>query len=357
MDLIAGSYSYDGDDYIPLMYYKNVGTSSAPVYEKQSGSNDPFANLDLGYMAFPSLVDIDNDGDLDLFSASYGLYQVTFYKNTGTATNPQFEQQTGVDNPLADASFEEFAALGFADIDGDGDLDCFMGTYEESDSYYGGTLKFYRNIGSAESPEFGEATNPVDFDFSNGYIIVPELADFDDDGDFDLLVGMYWESEDVEGAVMKYFKNDGTATEPDFVDQIGVDNPFESLIPTDAYFVMPALADLDNDGDIDLAAGVYGGKIFYYRNTSINSVEQNTNAVGLKNLYPNPVDDFVTFEFTDANHQAKLSIYDITGKLIETAVSNETRASMDMSNLPAGVYFVKVAMENDSVETYKVIKK
>ena len=70
----------------------------------------------------------------------------------------------------------------FADVDGDGDLDAFVG--ENSGNFF-----YFENTGSASSPNFATpVTNP--FGLTDvGYISSPTFADIDNDGDLDLFSG------------------------------------------------------------------------------------------------------------------------------------------------------------------------
>jgi len=77
-------------------------------------------------------VDIDGDGDYDCFIGAYPTFPaVEYFENTGDNTHPHFEQKTGADNPLN--FLHGFYALYFnlVDIDGDGDYDLYM-----NDIYY-----------------------------------------------------------------------------------------------------------------------------------------------------------------------------------------------------------------------------
>ncbi|MBI9105456.1 MAG: VCBS repeat-containing protein [Spirochaetales bacterium] len=85
----------------------------------------------------PSFADIDGDGDQDMFVVTYDTGAVTFYLNTGTSSAPVFEAQAGAFNVLPSDEFKYFPAFG--DMDGDTDLDIIAGTND-------GRLLYIENI-------------------------------------------------------------------------------------------------------------------------------------------------------------------------------------------------------------------
>ena len=102
-----------------------------PIF--QTPSTNPFGLTDVGASASPTFVDIDADGDLDaLVGNSDG--NTLYYRNTGSATNPQFAAAATNPFGLTDVGFS--ASPTFVDIDGDGDLDAFVGNKDGNTLYY-----------------------------------------------------------------------------------------------------------------------------------------------------------------------------------------------------------------------------
>jgi hypothetical protein len=102
------------------------------------------------------LVDIDGDSDFDAFVGNSGG-NTLFFRNTGTANNPAFA--TPETNPFGLSNVGFYARPFFVDIDGDDDLDAFVGSGA-------GNMLFFSNTGSANHPVFAAiSTNP--FGLSN----------------------------------------------------------------------------------------------------------------------------------------------------------------------------------------------
>ncbi len=207
--------------------------------------NGPDPDGGANYIA-PALVDLDGDGDLDLMAGEDVTGTVYAYRNTGTASSPTWARNAGWDSPTIGAGGDPAPVL--ADLDNDGDYDMLVGI--GAGDVYG-----FRNDGSASSPSWArnagwDLTNNI----SNGWYASPALADLDNDGDFDLLVGRYL------GTTYAY-RNDGSASSPTWT----YNSSWNA--PDVGDHASPASADLDSDGDYDLMIANLDGIAYGYRNT------------------------------------------------------------------------------------------
>ncbi|MFN6516408.1 MAG: beta strand repeat-containing protein [Nostoc sp. CreGUA01] len=237
LDAFVGNY------YGNTLFYRNNGTATAPSFTLEA--TNPFGLTDVGSIATPTLADIDGDGDLDAFVGNRDG-NTLFYRNTGTTTAPSFTLETT--NPFGLTDVGSVAQPTFADIDGDGDLDAFVGNRD------GNTL-FYRNTGTTTAPSFTlETTNPFGLT-GVGSVAQPTFADIDGDGDLDAFVGEF------NGNTV-FYRNTGSAVAPSFT--LEAYNPF-GLTDVGGY-AAPTFADIDGDGDLDAFVGNFDGNTVFFEN-------------------------------------------------------------------------------------------
>lgn len=243
--------------------------------------SDPFGLFSAEEPYYQTLADLDGDGDLDIFSLYYAVELIDgengeqafrFRENIGGPPTPNFAAPVSFELPIAlvPGDSQNYLTPEFADLDGDGDLDLMFGLAD----YYGASVVYFENTGDAQNPAFAAPqVDPFEMNFADSEIATPRAADFDGDGDLDLL-SSYYEYGD-EGAVngIIYVENTGSQTTPAFGPaQRGVFN----LPMTTSNALLMDLGDIDNDGDIDILAnplldssgyGSFGIPFTYLENT------------------------------------------------------------------------------------------
>ena len=222
-----------------VVEFDDISGSFTELPPEPQGQNNPLLNIDVGFHSVPTFIDENGDGDLDLFiGASDGTIAVAH--NQGTASNPNFA------NPIVIRDVGNRSTPTFADIDGDGDQDLFVG-----DSF--GRIHYYRNRGSVNGASFAPpVVNPFGIG-ANGGLAHPDLVDIDGDGDQDLFVG------NTNGTIL-FYRNTGTRTSPNFVRSN--DNPFGLQAVSGA--AAPSFVDVGNDGDFDVFIGAADGRTRFF---------------------------------------------------------------------------------------------
>jgi large repetitive protein len=229
-DIFAGTW-YSGG----LTYYKNIGTPQNYQFQ-QITQNWQGIQVTEG-KGDPCFGDMDADGDLDLLIGT-GQGHVLYYRNDGSPTNPQM---TLISTTYLGIDVQKDASPELADIDGDGDLDLFVGRSPLfGQEVTQGDVYFYRNDGTARNPSFTYITsNYMTWD-CGGYSR-PLLADINGDSLPDLLSRI--------GSHLIYYRNIGTSGNPSFVYESS------SLGDINIFDIMPWFTDINGDGKMDFFAG------------------------------------------------------------------------------------------------------
>ena len=240
--VLSGSYGYQLIN--NFIFYENDSNQYNLINEEFIQTLDLFSDI------YPELIDIDNDGDLDLFigtdidlSSFPWSGKVKFFENISNSDeNPIWEL---VNAEFLGGDVGNNLSIEFGDIDLDGDFDILLGNFN-------GTVQYYENIGDSINYSFIYQENISEIDLS-GYSI-PKLFDIDNDFDLDLFIG------EMNGKIT-------------FYENIGSPQNFNFSFITDNFQDVSVASrssidfiDVDRDNDMDLIVGSEYENLKYYEN-------------------------------------------------------------------------------------------
>ena len=295
--------------------------NGADLEPLQHNDSDLVVDLGVGLWAWPLPMDYDNDGDNDLVvSCPDKPYNGTyFFENTaGRTAMPVFRPGVRIAKGLRNIrvsfvdgeprvllpgeelrefrskQYSDEAPLGllanvhtpghkiranqwhYVDFDGDGDQDLAIGVgdwhdygwddaYNSEGVWTNGPLRGFVyiaiNSGSDESPSYdkprllqadGKAVETFGWPS-------PNFADFDSDGDLDLICGEFLNT-------FNWFENNGSRHQPSYAAARKLMHGQQPL-QMNLQMIVPSAIDWDFDGDVDLIVGDEDGRVAFVENT------------------------------------------------------------------------------------------
>ena len=335
----AGDFNGDGllDIYVtnsagPNALYRNNGDGTFTDVAAAAGVDDPEAR---GYGA--GWADYDNDGDLDLFVASFGASKL--FRNDGRDFFTDVTAVSGAGDPDHE---HRTTGVAWGDYDGDGYLDLLVVRHANEP---GGKLPFdtaglsravrplalYHNNGNgtfenvtallADSSAYPSATRGAGFK--------PSFVDYDNDGDMDIYVvndfgaanhpNVLWRNDGDDGAGRWKFTDVSRASRADL----------------SIFGMALATGDYDNDGDLDFYLTDIGASQFLENRgdgTFVNITQETGTGRGA--IPENWFDDRSVgwgAVFADLNNDGLLDLYVVAGQL-------DTNPCFNMLNQPNAVF-------------------
>ena len=272
-----------GDESGQLFYGENMAGKGKPLKIDQFVY--PYMDIDVGLYATPFVFDVNNDGLPDVLVGERGG-NINYFQNIGSTTRPFFD----------------------ANADILPNVTRWGGVNTNKPGYLNGStapIMFYSNEGLRlltgsddkglllyEVSEASQKFNLVENGLStlkNGFQVKPALADINNDGFFDLLVG------NARGGLQLY------------------QTPWQKLT------------------------------------TNTKEIKNASSAKII--VYPNPSDDFIRLKYESANSfsNVKISVFDVLGRCLMTLENYNENSPINISTLPNGFYQIQL---EDGMEKY-----
>ncbi len=200
---VAGGGGGGTDTPPPVAKFTDVTETSGIAYE--NGFRQPLALWDLDVVATAGAAaagDYDADGDVDVFIVRGDIGPNLLYRNIGDLVFEEVAEAAGVAYTRSPTENYRHAGTMFADIDGDGDLDLFIGGIE------GDPCLIFANNGDGTFTDVSQGSGIEAI--GQGNSIGAAFGDFDLDGDLDLFVSHWLTERDFEnpGDTQHLWRND-----------------------------------------------------------------------------------------------------------------------------------------------------
>lgn len=263
-------YDYDGDGlkdllvscpdnpYKGLYYFRNIGTAKKPFFAPAIRISDKgLNNIRLSETDGTPYVLSKDTEHLDFFGAPYARERKIEYEGEVLGTTYKKSRSN---------------MWNYADWDNDGDKDIIVGidtwddygwdnAYDSTGRWSRGPLHGYVYLlektgeGYVNRGKIEAGGEPIDVYGAPN----PCIADFDGDGDLDLICGEF-----VDG--LTWFENTGTRSEPRLAAGRQLTNK-QGEIRFHIEMIVPVVSDFDGDGRPDLVVGDEDGRVAWVRNT------------------------------------------------------------------------------------------
>lgn len=316
------------------------------TFEQRIGEDNPLNGEVVDGNSTHNTVDIDNDGDFDLFVGTISG-EVLFYKNIGTPENPNlFEEQKGPLNPFDGLNIGNKVSISLVDINGDDTMDAFVISENR--------LIFYKNTGTKEEAFFElqsvENTPLSSIDLSNNIFQTLSFSDIDGDQDQDVLVG--WVASDAQNSSgIDVYKNIGDRNLASFQKLSDENNPFKDF---NRLYPAPIFVDIDADYDEDVFITTGDGTYLYFENTTEKTnLLVDDKQISPFRFYPNPASSKLTFEFESKTLSVRIFL--LSGQQVFQKTLYKEYPFMTLDNFKHGIYLLSLTDENNTKQTKKLV--
>ena len=353
--VMGGEGGYDPLDpeVISFVYFENTGTAAAPKYELK---DDDY----LGFNEFrqsisrptPTFGDLDGDGDLDLLIGALEGFLVYYENMAGPGMPAEYPNYSweymGID-------IGKHAKPFIIDLDEDGLMDIVVGNESKIEWTFSdtivGDLVFYKNVGQVGNPMFNAdhkelpnisglgTVNVIDAgylkNYSSPFVLKVE-------NDFKLFVGNEAGNIDVFSSIKDNL--DG---------MFELDEKALGNLKTGSNAVI-SFADIDDDGYLELIQGNSRGGFGIFntlvRNDGVITETEEITTLDHRSfdVYPNPTNETLSLLLDDFE---SAQLIDVNGRII----MKSSERTLDVSHLNSGIYYVK-AFKDGKIELSSFVK-
>ncbi|WP_458626724.1 FG-GAP-like repeat-containing protein [Winogradskyella sp. PC D3.3] len=224
IDIVMATYNYNegvpDQDYIKC--YLNDGTGNFPIQITVSST--------IRWVDGLILADVNEDGAADIVATSAIQNKLVYYLSSTSMDASYVYTETAIDNSIGGPG-----QVIAGDINGDNHIDLITPSYNNN------RTQWYSGDGSGNFT----AESDIESGTSDGPYYV-DVADFDADGDLDVLVGFY-----NTGSLEIYYNQfDGSA--PDPTSTVSWIKDTETVDTGSSFLLSVAFADVNNDGTMDV---------------------------------------------------------------------------------------------------------
>ncbi|MCO5267969.1 MAG: T9SS type A sorting domain-containing protein [Brumimicrobium sp.] len=332
----------NNSSYFTTVYRNNVNgylNNSQPMFQSITYSLDTYDNGELiTYSAVNgdiAIADIDNDGDNDIIITGIkGLYPMN---EPGTALFLNEFSSTGLVNftYVPGMPFPDLIASSVTveDVDSDGISDVFLtGISNTGDTL---SLLYYNN------GNYGFSTTKANA-FEGMSSAAVNFADIDGDGDIDIIVSGFRTGDNPGTSVLKtdMYLNDGDG-EYTMVAGTGLGGASGAGGTSMACADIDGDGDIDiiisgiktDDGD-------YETTLYLNETPQTSNIISYDKSAWL--IYPNPSTGVFTVNTSDNLDNSLIEVYSVVGELVYSTKVNGTTATIDLEAFANGVYTVKL---------------
>ena len=343
MDLLIGGFGrcQDGGDYeYGMTLLENTGTLTSPSFEYITNNYAGTDSLQLNGL-YPTMGDIDGDGDVDMICGMQNG-RLSYFENQGGVGNPALWAPPV--HSFSGINVGSVSAPQLVDLDRDLDLDLVIGSRNA-------TISYYENVGTTTNPIFNSSSVTSTL---GGYTNSLHSANFrpfvyDNNGSYELFISQW-----VGGHIVHLGNIDGNIL-----------GTYDTLSESYNNFYQGwntcfSMADLNNDNKLDYIFGTSrGGVVLLEEKDTLTTIVEVETKQKVVHLYPNPAQDALNIRFLTPNlGKVHLRVYNALGQIVlQKAISKSAEEhQLDIARLGAGVLFLEIRTD-DYQEVVRFVKQ